>query len=180
MEYVLTQMEKQLHLGRRALPHQISILDTVYWVSEAWKVVGNNTITKCFEKTGFSFPAGGGEQVTDGDDNINDEDDDIPLSIQKLTNDLFGFELSNLVKLDQEVNTFDNNTTDWDFPVQHILENEVSDECMDDPDDEEQCISDIPTISDAYSFLDKLKVFAQHKGNAYLLENVMSPCGIVK
>ena len=111
MEYVLTQMEKQLHLGRRALPHQISILDTVYWVSEAWKVVENNTITKCFEKTGFSFPAGGGEQVTDGDDNINDEDDDIPLSIQKLTNDLFGFEFSDLVKLDQEVNTFDNNTT---------------------------------------------------------------------
>ena len=110
MEYVLTQMEKQLNLGRRALPHQISILDTVYWVSEAWKVVENNTITKCFEKTGFSFPAGG-EQVTDGDDNINNEDDDIPLSIQKLTNDLFGFELSDLVKLDQEVNTFDNNTT---------------------------------------------------------------------
>lgn len=70
-----------------------------------------NTITKCFEKTGFSFPAGGGEQVTDCDDNINDEDDDIPLSIQKLTNDLFGFEFSDLVKLDQEVNTFDNNTT---------------------------------------------------------------------
>lgn len=115
MEYVLTQMEKQLHLGRRALPHQISILDTVYWVSEAWKVVENNTITKCFEKTGFSFPAGGGEQVTDGDDNINDEDDDIPLSIQKLTNDLFGFELSDLFKLDQEVNTFDNNTTEWNF-----------------------------------------------------------------
>ena len=46
MEYVLTQMEKQLNLGRRALPHQISILDTVYWVSEAWKVVENNTITK--------------------------------------------------------------------------------------------------------------------------------------
>lgn len=111
MEYVLTQMEKQLHLGRRALPHQISILDTVYWVSEAWKVVENNTITKCFEKTGFSFPAGGGEQVTDGDDNINNEDDDISLSIQKLTNDLFGFEFSDLVKLDQEVNTFDNNTT---------------------------------------------------------------------
>ena len=71
----------------------------------------NNTITKCFEKTGFSFPDGGGEQVTDCDDNINDEDDDIPLSIQKLTNDLFGFEFSDLVKLDQEVNTFDNNTT---------------------------------------------------------------------
>ena len=70
---------------------------------------------KCFEKTGFSFPAGGGEQVTDGDDNINDEDDDIPLSIQKLTNDLFGFELSDLFKLDQEVNTFDNNTTEWNF-----------------------------------------------------------------
>ena len=49
--------------------------------------------------------------MTDGDDNINNEDDDISLSIQKLTNDLFGFEFSDLVKLDQEVNTFDNNTT---------------------------------------------------------------------
>lgn len=33
MQYVLTQMEKQPHLSGTALLRQISILDTVYWVS---------------------------------------------------------------------------------------------------------------------------------------------------
>lgn len=51
----------------------------------------NRIITKYFEKADSSFPAASDEHVTDGDDDVIEEDDDIPLSILKLSNDLFGF-----------------------------------------------------------------------------------------
>ena len=43
------------------------------------------------EKADSSFPAASDEHVTDGDDDVIEEDDDIPLSILKLSNDHFGF-----------------------------------------------------------------------------------------
>ena len=117
----------------------------------------NRIITKYFEKADSSFPVASDEHVTDGDDDAFEEDDDIPLSILKLMISL------DLVKLDQKVNTCDNNnnrlgssspTNPWKWGV-------------------------IPTIADACCYLDKLKDFAQHQGNAYLLEHVMSSCNIV-
>lgn len=56
MQYILTQMDKQPGVGGTELLCQINILDTVYWISQAWKEVETSTISKCFEKAGFIFP----------------------------------------------------------------------------------------------------------------------------
>lgn len=99
MQYILTQMDKQPGVGGTELLRQINILDTVYWISQAWKEVETSTISKCFEKAGFIFPTD--EPNTYNTDDEEDEDDDIPLSVLKLSNELFGCDLCDLVQLDQ-------------------------------------------------------------------------------
>lgn len=157
MQCILTQMEKQPGVGGTELLRQINILDTVYWLSQAWREVETSTITKCFEKAGFIFRTDEPDIydptcATDDDCDEEDEDDDVPLSVLKFSNELFGCDLSDLVQLDQDINTCDMNTIDWDVSAQQILdmEKESDEDISDDPGDEESCV---PSISDAYIYI---------------------------
>lgn len=179
MQYILTQMDKQPGVGGTELLRQINILDTVYWISQAWKEVETSTISKCFEKAGFIFPTDEPNTYnTDDEEDEEDEDDDIPLSVLKLSNELFGCDFSDLMQLDQEINICDTNTIDWNVSAQQILnmEKESDEDISDDPGDEDPCV---PSISDAHIYLENMKTFAQHQGHASLLEHVMISCDIV-
>lgn len=95
MQYILTQMDKQPGVGGTELLRQINILDTVYWISQAWKEVETSTISKCFEKAGFIFPTDEPNTYnTDDENDEEDEDEDIPLSVLKLSNELFRCDFS--------------------------------------------------------------------------------------
>ena len=75
----------------------ISILDAIYWVSQAWNEVEKSTISKCFAKSGFEMD----KIAHDNEDN----DDDIPLKALKLSRDIFGCEFHELVDIDRNVKT---------------------------------------------------------------------------
>lgn len=100
------------------------------------------------------------------------------MSVLKLSNELFGCDFSDLVQLDQEINTCDTNTIDCNVSAQQILnmEKESDEDISDDSGDEDPCV---PSISDAHIYLEKMKTFAQHQGHANLFEHVMISCDIV-
>lgn len=75
--------------------------------------------------------------VIDGGD--DDEDDDVPLAVLQLSRELFGCEYLELVKMDANMETCDNQERDWDKPASERIEemNEKEDEDYQDDESEE-------------------------------------------
>lgn len=101
----------------------------------SWREVETSTLYKCFEEANFIFPTDEPNiyNRTCATDDEEDEDDDIPLSVLKLSYELSGCGFSDLVQIDQDINICDTNTIDEDISY--------------DPGDEETCV---PSISDAH------------------------------
>ncbi|XP_060573116.1 tigger transposable element-derived protein 6-like [Ruditapes philippinarum] len=106
LKYILSQMEHSDKVGSTIL-REISILDAIYWINGSWKEVEASTIQKCFAKCGFTQF----NQVCSDND---DDDDEVPLAVLRLSNELFGCTFSDLVDIDKAVPTFDLNTVNWD------------------------------------------------------------------
>lgn len=56
---------------------QITLLDGIYWIADAWNETSASTIVKCFKGGGFAVP---GDSVVSNDQLSDDDDDDIPLA----------------------------------------------------------------------------------------------------
>ena len=156
-------MEKKKDVCGTDLLKQISILDAIYWIKHAWDEVETSTIMKCFQKSGFVF--------SETEDNVVSEDinDDIPLSLANMANELFGCDFSDLVEIEQSIPTCDE-SMDWDKPASELLsENET---LTDESDETDQTVP-VCTLNEVEEYLEKLKVFALAKGQNQMLTNVM-------
>ena len=67
---------------------EISILNVIYWVDSAWQEVEGLSIQNFFSRCGFDLNSSG---LSDVDDDYEFEpEDDIPLKVLKLSQELFG------------------------------------------------------------------------------------------
>ena len=101
---ILAEMEKHKDMCGSELLKQITVLDAIYWVKNSWDEVESSTIVKCFAKCGFKFSD---SESVDSEVETPDIDEDIPLRLVSLANELFGCEFSELVEIEREIPTCD-------------------------------------------------------------------------
>ena len=161
---------------------QITVLDAIYWMNNAWAEVETSTIVKCFAKSGFVLSSfiDANSESDDEDDlplaAVSKSDENIPLAALKLTKEIFGVEFSELVDIDKDLHTCDTQERDWESPAQQIL-NELNDSAHvpdDDSsdDDEPDDYTQVCSVSEASMMIAKLKKFGLHHGCSEMLECV--------
>lgn len=108
---MVRNMEKDKTVPGSELLKQITILDAIYWVSHSWTDVEESTIVKCFAKAGFKsceVPVSLNDKTDECRENscsaaeCDDSDDDVPLAVLRMSQELFGCNFNELVKLDQD------------------------------------------------------------------------------
>ncbi|XP_053392576.1 tigger transposable element-derived protein 6-like [Mercenaria mercenaria] len=113
MQHVLMEMDKHTAKTGPQVLRDITVLET--------KEV---TVIKCFKKCGFGVDSALPVDSTSSENDSSDDgdlDDDFPLAVLKMAQELFGCDMPELIKIDQDFATCDNNMTDWDRPAQEIM-----------------------------------------------------------
>ena len=188
LQYILTQMEKNDKVGSQVL-QQISILDAIYWINGSWKDIEVSTIQKCFARCGFAmtmFPSdcpvvSASEKTDDKIDEDSDiDEDDVPLAVLKMSNELFGISFSDLVEMDKCAPVCETETSgiDWEENAADILKSLKSSENVDENDEDDvldtgACADETVTMDEACDMVEKLKRFALTMGQDKMLTNIM-------
>ena len=168
---ILADMDKHKDMCSSELLKLINVLDAIYWVKSSWDEVEPSTIVKCFKKCGFDF-----DTSVNVDTSVDsDIDEDSPLRLVSLANELFGCEFSELVEIERNIPTCDE-AIDWDKPVSELLKEHVHEqETVSDNSDDETVESAEPvcSLTEVENYIEKLKSFALSKGQATMLTNLM-------
>ena len=164
-------MDKHKDMCSSELLKLINVLDAIYWVKSSWDEVEPSTIVKCFKKCNFDF-----DTSVNVDTSVDsDIDEEIPLRLVSLANELFGCEFSELVEIENNIPTCDE-AMDWDKPVSELLKEHVHEqETVSDNSDDETVESAEPvcSLTEVENYIEKLKSFALSKGQATMLTNLM-------
>lgn len=132
-------MDKKPELDGPQLLKTVGVSDVIYWVNSAW---GATTIQKCFANSGFKFQTEPEEPLPADTEAANtdydDEYDDIPLSVLKLSKDIFDCDFKELVAIYQEWSTCDNEMACWERPASELLEEKRADPESDSSDKYEE------------------------------------------
>jgi hypothetical protein len=153
---------------------EISVLDAIYLVNGAWKDIDVSTIQKCFVRCGFSedvfsvidLPVSGDIDLSD------DDDDEVPLAVLRLSQELFDCDFNELIQIDQSIATQCSCTIDWSNNAGDILADLREDERdVDDTASEE--VSSV-FLGETQECLEKLKSFALGKGQNTMLDRIMT------
>ncbi|KAK6186557.1 hypothetical protein SNE40_008572 [Patella caerulea] len=93
------QMEKDASSTNTEILKSLDILTVIYWISASWKSVLDTTITKCFKRCGFEL------DIVDE----NDEDDEfnLPLSLLRMSKQVFDTDFISLPTIDSDMVTCD-------------------------------------------------------------------------
>ena len=88
-QYTVDQLAKNTTTSAPEVLRTISILDATYWIDKGWELMEPATIQKCFAKACFLHT------VSDEFTCDSPDDNEIPLSMLRLSNDLFscGYEM---------------------------------------------------------------------------------------
>lgn len=107
---------------------ELNVLHAIYWVICAWKDTSPDTIMKCFINCGFQSDTPVLNSESDADD-----EDELPLIMHKLAKYLFGCDVNDLIQIDKDFHTCDNDLSSWDRSVTEILgEGEESESDIDE------------------------------------------------
>jgi len=178
--HIVKEMDRSPSLCGTELLKQITCLDAIYWVSNAWKEVEATTIQKCFHKAGFgasdtvsSAESGDHPEVLIQEDQ-EDEDDEIPLAAMKMSLELFGCPFKDLAEIDRNLMSHDSSETDWNKNASDLLSdlNLLNRECLNQSDsdsepenDETVCEPQI-SLSEVSEMMVKFKLYARQSGNS--------------
>ncbi|XP_069142245.1 tigger transposable element-derived protein 6-like [Argopecten irradians] len=145
---------------------QISVLDDLFWIRDAWSETRPDTIQKCFALSGFC--------KTDAreDDNDDDEegDDDIPLAKLMRITKTADMDKDTLLTFDDNIPVEDDGE-EWErsLVTKHLCTNE---DAADDDSEEESCAqtTDEPavTLKEISEFSRRLRQFAVLKDDRFL------------
>jgi hypothetical protein len=172
LQHVLVTMEKNpTKLGPEIL-REITILQAIYWISAAWKEVESDTIVKCFAKCGFTPEC---VSVSE-DDEDSDIEDDTPIAVLHLALDLFDCNFRELVAIDREFATCDNNMMQWDQSAVDIIKEITTEKenASESEDDIEEPNPSVVTVNEVSECLSKLRQFALMKNQSPMLDMVMN------
>ena len=76
------------------------------------------------------------------DDDIDEDDDNVPLSMIRLARQLFDCEFRDLSQIDIDVLTCDTNEVDWDKSASELIKENVCNDDSDDSDDNDETVLD--------------------------------------
>ena len=168
LQFMIAQMDKDTTLSGPEILKKITVLESIYWIDRSWKEVESSTVQKCFARCGFSAV-----EIMDEDDGL----DDVPLSVLKLSKEVFGVQFSELMKIDSELMTHSSEMPiDWSKPAGEILH---SSEDKEDPSEEGDCDKSqdedrkVCTLSTALHHLEELKAFVTKNGKCTAFESLM-------
>jgi len=172
LQHVLVEIEKQpSKLGPEIL-RDISVLQAIYWVNSVWQEVKPDTIPRCFAKCGFTESSVSGYVDTEVTFEDEDSEDDYPLSVLKMSTELFGCQFQEL-DIDRAFHTCDNNLMECDRPASEILRDlnlTDADACDSDKEEDNQSSSEDISASDFAQYLEKMKRHALCKKQANTLK----------
>ena len=175
LQHVLVEIEKQpSKLGPEIL-RDISVLQAIYWVNSVWQEVKPDTIPRCFAKCGFTESSVSGYVDTEVTFEDEDSEDDYPLSVLKMSTELFGCQFQEL-DIDRAFHTCDNNLMECDRPASEILRDlnlTDTDACDSDKEEDIQSRSEGISASDFAQYLEKMKRHALCKNKPTLLNKLM-------
>ncbi|XP_053388206.1 tigger transposable element-derived protein 6-like [Mercenaria mercenaria] len=177
LQHVLLEMEKQpTKLGPKIL-RDITILQAIYWINAVWQEVRADTIQKCFANCGFTEASVSDVSVVNDSecDTVFDIEDDYPLAVLKLSSELFGCEFKELLDIDNQFSTCDNNLQDWDRPTEILrdLSDCRADECESDNEQEDVPAESSVSSTDVAQYLEKIRQYALCKNQPAMLDKVM-------
>jgi hypothetical protein len=129
--------------------------------------------TRCFARCGFSV-AETASTSDDAADDVAEEEDDLPLSVVRLAQEVYSCQFNDLADIDSGLSTSDNLTRDWTKPAAALLAEEAAtDDDSDDDDEEDVAPSNVANIQ-AQESLGVLKQYAIASGDSTVLDHVMS------
>lgn len=172
-------MDRQKTVSGPDLLKQLTVLDAIYWIHNSWIEVEQSTIIKCFLKAGFVYEPYINSVSSDNieenklaeENKSDDEDDDVPLAVLKLS-------LDYLIQVDESVRTCDTDLVDWDNTPVADLTRQVSNDpvCGNDSETEEDQSStqdySVITLNQATEYVYQLKRIALSHGNCATLNLV--------
>lgn len=176
LAFIAKEMGKDAHITGPDVLKRINLLDTIYWIKAAWQEVTPLTIAKCFDKCGFKKIR---EQPTTDEE---DPEDDLPLALLTLSDQLFGgHDAATLAAVD-DVEGADAPSAparDWEQPIANIISELNGDTNDQEEDDESEQSTDqqpqpVPTFAAVDAHLEALITYATHTGNAAFMEHVMA------
>ena len=96
LSHMIIKMEVFSSMTGTELLKQISVLDAIHWVAEAWNELTPETISKCYAKCGFDDK---------GLEILECIEETVPLAVVKMSEELFGCGFDDLVKIDENFHT---------------------------------------------------------------------------
>ena len=172
LQYVLGQMDVHPTKTGPELLKAIDLLQAISWVSASWDEVEPTTISRCFDRCGFTFAS------SPAPADLDEAEDDYPLSVQRLAQELFGCQFMDLLQIDASMEASATATTSWDRPAGEILRELAEGEGEEEEEEEEEeeaqpsrpsQPSQPPTATEALLCLDQLDAFARHHGLADMI-----------
>lgn len=137
-----------------------------------------STIQKCFARCGFGsdWSRAASEPLSEFE---FDPEDDVPLQVVKLAQELFGCDFKDLSSIDQELQSRDDAGIDFNLPASEILASMKESDfvVVDDDDDDEDENGDVTesnkiSVSKANDCVQVLKQFALQTGDQRILDHV--------
>lgn len=163
-------MDKCSNTGSEILK-DINIWRAIFWINKSWNEVEITTIVKCFHRCGFNFH----DSESDFSEEENfDEDDEVPLSVLKLSLDIFGIDYHELHDLPCNVATCDTNTIDWDKQADELFnKSDIEKNDSDDTDSDNDNSDTQDNLSDAHEMISRLKKVSMRLDRPKLFELLM-------
>ncbi|PNF25332.1 hypothetical protein B7P43_G10919, partial [Cryptotermes secundus] len=147
------------------LARTVSVLDAVIWISQAVKKLLPETVTKCFEKAGFSTV-----EVTPSVENENDQK-----ALQHCVNEaaFSNCNAEGYIKIDKDMQT-EPDTMDIDVLVENFRENQKGREEEEEEEEENDIVIEeekcrVKTYQDAANSLKVLQEFAMQRNDSDML-----------
>lgn len=135
----------------------ITVLDAIYWISQAWDDINPETIQKCFSRCGFTF--------FNGFESIAIEQDTQQCELQELVdqaacalNIAIG-DAEEYVNIDSDTQVHIGESDDW--------EKDLADAEKPEETDDEPCVMSCPTKKEVIRSLDILKAYVASDSEAY-------------
>lgn len=93
-----------------------------------------------------------------------------------MSHELFECEFKDLVEIDKQISTCDNNMMNWDRPAHEIMNdlNSVEQESVSDDEEEEQQSESTLSVNEIGEFFVKMRHYAVCKNQSTLLDMVMN------
>ncbi|XP_033747859.1 tigger transposable element-derived protein 6-like [Pecten maximus] len=140
----------------------VTVLDCVYWISASWNETTDITVKTCFMQAGFPFVEPSTKMYPD--EEIGDDDDDIPLALLRLTN----IDLATAADIEDEFEIEDN-SSDWETTLLESVKGVDRSDSDDESETEDESNNETDLCyGDVLDLIYKIEKIAKKEDDRYL------------